>query len=400
MDRLYSTFPKVPPAIGLLVLLLACPAHAAPAPAKAEPALAKTEPAPTAERQSADDQGLDVSSFLDQPYGFLPVVIPITEPAVGYGAVAGVAFIDMPPAEQARAGFDRPNVTVIGALGTDNGSDGAFVGDVRHWMDDRLKSLAAVMQASVNLDFYGVGRVPGLQDDPLSYTLETRLAVIQGRYRLGDTPWWAGLGYASASTEVHFDAPAGTPGRPEFSQELTMGALLPLLSYDSRNSPFTPTTGSMLELSAGLFNKGLGSDTDFQRYNLVGIHYRPLADAWFLGVLGSFTTTYGDAPFYMRPYVSMRGIPAMRYQGDQVAQAEAEVRWQFWERYSLVAFGGAGQTRTALEDIDNTRTVLAGGLGFRYELAREYGLHVGLDYARSRDDSAVYVTVGSAWARP
>jgi len=42
---------------------------------------------------SADDGWLDVSGFLDQAYGFLPVVIPITEPAVGYGAAGGLAFI-------------------------------------------------------------------------------------------------------------------------------------------------------------------------------------------------------------------------------------------------------------------------------------------------------------------
>jgi hypothetical protein len=38
----------------------------------------------------------------------------------------------------------------------------------------------------------------------------------------------------------------------------------------------------------------------------------------------------------------LRGIPAMRYQGESTAQAEAELRWQFWQRFSLVGFAGAG----------------------------------------------------------
>ena len=42
-------------------------------------------------------------------------------------------------------------------------------------------------------------------------------------------------------------------------------------------------------------------------------------------------------------------------------------------------------------------SVLAGGTGFRYELAREYGLHVGLDVAFSRDTTAIYLQIGSAW---
>src|SRR5215471_17978154 len=63
--------------------------------------------------RSAEDGWLDVSGFLDEKYGFLPVAIPITEPAVGYGAAVGLAFINKPMGE-ARPGFDRPNITLVG----------------------------------------------------------------------------------------------------------------------------------------------------------------------------------------------------------------------------------------------------------------------------------------------
>ena len=48
----------------------------------------------------------------------------------------------------------------------------------------------------------------------------------------------------------------------------------------------------------------------------------------------------------------------------------------------------------------NTVTVPTGGVGFRYEIARRYGIHMGLDVAFGPDNYAVYVQVGSAWARP
>ena len=41
-----------------------------------------------------DDGWLDLSQFLDTAYGFVPLVSPITEPAVGYGAAAALVFID------------------------------------------------------------------------------------------------------------------------------------------------------------------------------------------------------------------------------------------------------------------------------------------------------------------
>jgi hypothetical protein len=78
--------------------------------------------------------------------------MPITEPAVGLGGAGALMFIDKQPRETA-AGFGRPNITVTGALVTDNGTKGAFAGDMRHWLDDGLKTLAGVMQASINLDF-------------------------------------------------------------------------------------------------------------------------------------------------------------------------------------------------------------------------------------------------------
>ena len=59
----------------------------------------------------ADDGYLDISRFLDRAYGFVPLVIPITEPAVGYGAVGALVFIDR-RGEPGSETFRRPNLAV------------------------------------------------------------------------------------------------------------------------------------------------------------------------------------------------------------------------------------------------------------------------------------------------
>ena len=90
-------------AISALIALALCGA-----PAAAQMTIDKppdTTPAPS-KFFSADDGWFDVSGFLDEKYGFLPVVIPITEPAVGYGATAALAFLSQ-PLGQARGRF-RP----------------------------------------------------------------------------------------------------------------------------------------------------------------------------------------------------------------------------------------------------------------------------------------------------
>ena len=381
--------------LGLLALALPAPAQAAAG--RELPPVAATE-AP-AKFRSADDGWLDLSGFLDESYGFVPIAIPITEPAVGYGALGALAFVDKPKGE-AQAGFGRPNITAVGGLGTQNGTWGVLAGDSRYWLDDRLQTLVGVAYASVNLDFYGVGQDGPLQDHPLTYNLEPLGGLVQAKYRLGRSLVWAGLSYALAVTQVTFDAPPATPGLPSFQHDSLVGGLTPSLTYDSRDNIFMPSRGTYVEATVGLFSPALGGDDAFQRVNLVGMHFLPLHPKWTLGVRGDANLSFGDEPFYLRPFIHLRGAQAMRYQGEHVAQLEAELRWQFWQRFSLVGFAGGGVAWNDFERFDKTQTVVTGGTGFRYELARKYGLHMGVDVAFGPDDPAIYVQFGSAWMRP
>ena len=102
----------------------------------------------------------------------------------------------------------------------------------------------------------------------------------------------------------------------------------------------------------------------------------------------------------MAPFIDMRGVPFLGYQGEQMALAEAELRWQFYGRFSLVVFGGGGGVWNDFAHLDDSRGIVAGGGGFRYELARRCGIHAGFDAAFSRDAEAFFFEVGSGWMRP
>lgn len=349
--------------------------------------------------RSAEDGWLDVSGFLDEKYGFLPVAMPVTEPAVGYGAAGGLAFLSKPLGES-KPGFNRPNITMVGGMGTENGSWGMFAGDVRHWLDDRLQTVVGAVYSSVNLDFHGIGAGGSLADRPLAYNLEPKGGMLQTKYRLGDSRFWAGLNYAFATTRVSFDAPAGTPGLPNFQRDSNVGGFTPSVTYDSRDNIFTPTRGTYVEASVGVFSEALGGDDEFQRVRLLGMQFISLCPKLSLGFRGEAAASFGDAPFYLRPFVNLRGAPIMRYQGEEMAQIEAELRWQFWKRLSVVGFAGGGAAWNDFERFDSTQSLVTGGVGFRYEIARRYGIHMGVDVAFGPDNTAVYVQVGSAWARP
>ena len=65
-----------------------------------------------------------------------------------------------------------------------------------------------------------------------------------------------------------------------------------------------------------------------------------------------------------------------------------------------MGFVGGGAAWNDFDRYENSRDVVAGGTGFRCELARKYGLHMGLDVAFGPEDPILYVQFGSAWLRP
>jgi len=382
--------------LALLVLASASAASFAQAALPAEEPATVAQAPKNSKFTSAEDGWLDLSTLIDQQYGFLPVVIPITEPAVGLGAAGALVFIDKPQRD-AGSGFGRPNISVVGALGTENGSRGAFAADMRYWMGDRLQTLVGAIKTTVNLDFYGSGEQGFLNQQPISYALDISGGLAQAKYRIGESRNWLGLGYVLADTKASPDFSAALPDR---DKTIRIGGVTAAITHDSRDNIFTPRSGNYLDLSAAVFNEALGSDLDFKRLSLTGMQYLPLDAKWFLALRESLARNYGNAPFYMQPFVMMRGVPAMRYQGETVGQVEAEVRWQFWQRFSAVGFVGAGSAVDEFRQLTRSNNVVAGGAGLRYEIARKYGLHMGLDVAWSRDGPAVYVQFGSAWMRP
>jgi len=345
------------------------------------------------------DGWFDVSGFLDTMYGFVPVIAPITEPAVGYGAAAALVFIDRHPAAAGQP-FVRPNIAAIGGLATENGTRGAFAGHLGTWMDGRLRTLAALADADVNLEYFGLGGGRPDGGTGFGYSIAARGGVAGGSYRPWSFPLWLGLRYARVNTDVTTeDTEFGANVSPR-DTDLELAALTPSLTLDKRDNFFTPTDGWYIDLSAPIFRDDLGSERDFEKVALQAMYYRPLGATLYFGLRGGVEASSDGTPFFLRPYVWLRGVQALGYQGEQAADAEAELRWQLHPRFSLVGFSGAGLARSDVGGRAREESVTAGGAGFRYLVARRYGLHMGIDLAFGPDDPVIYVVFGSAWLRP
>jgi len=342
-----------------------------------------------------EDGAIDLSSHLLEYSGFLPVPILITEPALGYGLGTAVVYFDESIAAKnentkTKKHIVPPNITGFGGFKTENGSWGAAAGAFRTWDNDRYRAMGGLGKVDLALDFYGptgAGR---------SYQLEGLGLAQQLVTRIGDSNWMLGGRYLYFKASSDFGLSLPEEIRPD-SLETAIGRLSLLIDYDSRDNIFTPSRGLFMELELAAARGWLGSDSDFENLYLRAFDYLPLTDKLILGLRGDVRLTSEDTPFFALPFVSLRGIPALRYQDSRAAMVETELRWNFTHRWAAVGFIGAGRAFGQFTDWDAADTVFTRGLGIRYLLARRLGMYTGIDVARGPEDTAIYIQVGSAW---
>ncbi|WP_410499421.1 glyceraldehyde-3-phosphate dehydrogenase [Chitinibacter sp. S2-10] len=350
---------------------------------------------PTSQAESlfdSEDGNLDLSHYLLNQKGFLPVPILITEPALDYGGGIGALWFNESFAEkQASEGqFAVPTMGGLFGFKTGNGSWGAGGGYFIPLDHDRYRYLGGAGKFNLNLDYYSLS---GQQN---AYAFEGVGLIQQLLARIGDSNWFIGPRYVYARTEAQFASNRPAEIIPN-NLDIQIGQLSLLIDYDSRNNLLTPSAGSFIEAELGAVREALGANVEYNSFNLRGYHYQALGKQWILGLRADQRIVGNDAPFFALPYITLRGIPALRYQDSKTSVLETELRWNLNSRWALVGFVGAGKAYGKRDSWDDSELVVAGGGGFRYLIASKLGLYVGADVARGPEESAVYIQVGSAW---
>lgn len=353
-----------------------------------------------------EDGMFDVSHWLAEKKGFFPVPIIITEPAIGFGLGAALVFLHDPLAgrvpdgetydpqsKDAEGKLIPPSISALFGMYTENDTWMAGGAHMGVWKNDNIRYTGALATGSVNIKFYR--NVLG-SDIAINSNIEPDILFQGLKFRLAGSKFFAGVSYLLLDTDNEISL---SNIDPSFKNSTRDAAVIFSLDYDSRNTIFTPTDGISSSIEATLFREAVGSDTDFDKYKAKIYYFTPMTENFVLGLRGDVETINGDSgdiPFYMYPFVNLRGIPVMRYQGETVGVAEAELGWNFTSRWTVLGFGGAGRT-TGVIDNDEITTVYSKGLGIRYFVARRFGAHVGFDIAKGPEDTAFYIQFGHAW---
>jgi hypothetical protein len=300
--------------------------------------------------------------------------------------------------DEARRDFEErrrmaiPSITA--AFGGYTASNSWFVGlgHLQVWNGGRWRYTAAGIYSDLALS---VARdVSGVGERLFDYRLEGWGFAQSLRYRLGDSDVYAGVLHNYLDMTASFDADVVPGLDPEVSTAL--GSLGVSLGLDRRNNTFTTDRGLFLNAEWRQYMDLVGSDAEYGRGKLTGLFWTDALPELVLGFRAEGSIVGDDAPFWALPAVDLRGVARGRYVGERAGVFATEIRWDATPRWSLLGFGGAGWYRSGDEGEAQGWTG-AGGAGFRYLLARAFGIRGGLDFAWGPDGFAFYLTTGSAW---
>ncbi|HVK50928.1 MAG TPA: BamA/TamA family outer membrane protein [Pseudoxanthomonas sp.] len=349
------------------------------------------------------DHKLDMSRWLLEHKGFLPVPIIISDPAVGYGGGVALAFFHKPEGQaltrktaDGRQQLIPPNIYGLMALKTENGSHAYGAGASMHFKEDRWRYAGGVAKASFNLDFYTPGTF--IESVPIGYNADGLASFQKVSRRLGSQDFYLGLSWTYMDLDLGFDVASDADRFSEVEKSERSSGLGVSLEYDERDNPFTPSSGWLGEIQGNFYGEGIGSDTTFQSYRAHVFAYWPTFNDKLI-VAGRVDARWanGDIPFYRLPYIDLRGIGSARYQDTRAGTVETELRYNLTSRWALIGFIGAGRAWGRRDSFGDATSQVAKGTGFRYLIARQLGLYAGLDYAWGPEDETFYVQVGSAW---
>src|SRR5262245_1703735 len=276
-----------------------------------------------------EDGAFDVSEWVLDRQGFLLVPIVITEPAVGYGGGATLLFfresLREAVAHSQHTRATPPDIYVAAGAATENGTWLAGGGALLTTDQDRWRFRGVAGRTDLKLTFYE-------GDRGFEFSLDGWASSLQLLRRLGDTNHFLAGRWVYLNYDPRFDT-GQDPILPEERRARRSSGIGPSWEYDSRNTIFTPSRGLLGGVDALFYDPAWGADNTFQTYRTRLFGYLPVGDALVAGGRLDLRFARGDVPFYQLPFIVLRGIPAMRYQGEDVAVAEVELRWSLTPRW-------------------------------------------------------------------
>lgn len=372
-------------------------------------AFAQTENVPnSSEPAEADKQGIppntkdkqsDKSKNSDKRGSLIVAPIPISSPAFGSGLIIISGYVFKLDKDD-----EKSPPSWLGGAGvfTNNGSRGLALGGRLYLQENKYQATFAGIKGRANLDFFGIGRIPGRS--PISVPLQMEGSIIFGELmRNVGRDIFIGPRYQFRKLTAGIDGivPPGGFDVPEIDLKSNSAALGFHLQRDRRDSTFYPTKGNLFDLTADFFDQAWGSRREYQQFKISYNGYRAIANKQILAYRAMACSANGSVPFYdlcLYGYNSdLRGYTTGQFQNRRMLATQAEYRIELPKRLGLVGFGGVGGTGRRWNEFRSDQLLPAAGAGLRFKLDKKNHINYRIDLAFGREGRTISIGVGEAF---
>ncbi len=320
---------------------------------------------------------------------FVAVPIPMSDPTLGSGLVLASAYFYAQTEEQKES--QPASLTGAAGIYTNNDSFAYGIFQQNYWGGDtwRFKGVAG------HLDFKFALLDPVNNNGTIDWLI--RGNVLQAglsRRIVGD--WYLGAQARYVANTQSFQVDLDDIDFDVKSELTSVGAGI-TLEFDTRDVPTNPYAGMRFEFKALVNGEIAGSDDRYQTYELRYQSYHQLLDPLVLAWEVAGCKKAGTIPLWDACRVALRGFAATDYLSRASLLGQVEARWRFWKKLGVVGFAGYGFSQTNYSDAGGNVSIPSYGVGFRYMVLESKRINMRLDFARSRDSDAVYLSVSEAF---
>jgi hypothetical protein len=322
---------------------------------------------------------------------FVVVPIPISNPTLDTGLVAGAAWF-YPQTEEQRK-VQPASVTAAGGMYTSNDSRAFALVQQNYWRNNSWRLTGAVGAADLRLSLLAPDESP--DGESLDWRIDGQFLFARLARKLAGY-WYGGFNLRAVNANQNFESSVFAAGF-DTGNDVRSSGLGGNIEFDSRDLPLNSYAGQYLKADALFNDKALGSDNTYQSYSLAFRSYHELTGSLVLAWELQGCQRGGATPLWDSCTIKLRGFSVTDYLGKTTVSSQLEARWRLNDRWGVAGFAGAGKVGSSFNDIREHQAIPSYGIGIRFMVLAAKRINLRVDYARSKDSDAVHVAVGEAF---
>jgi hypothetical protein len=325
--------------------------------------------------------------------------IPISSPAFGSGLLLITGYVF-----KLNENDKTSPPSWLGGAGafTNNGTRALIFGARLYFNENKYQTTMAVGKGRANLDFFGIGRIPGRA--PISVPLSMDGTIFFGemmRKTAKDIFIGPRFQYRKIGARIDGLAPPGGFEVPEIDIRSNSVALGFHVQRDLRDSTFYATKGNLFDFTADFFDQAWGSRREYQVYKIAYNSFHELAPRQVLAYRAMVCSANGSVPFYDLCLFGfnndLRGYTTGEFQNRRMFAGQAEYRVELRKRLGVAAFGGVGGVARRWGDFRSDELLPAAGAGLRFKLDKKNHINYRIDFAFGREGRTLSIGIGEAF---